>query len=155
MQALDQYNDHETFCYGIQHPKKRAFLMAFCESCNITEACAASGIDRTTHYRWVKEDSDYAEAFQEAHKIAVRVLEDEAVKRAKAGSDTLTIFLLKSYNPKVFGDRTRIDVHVDSAKFAPCAFNAFRKTCEQFGIPCTDELLKAYGQAIDEELQGL
>lgn len=46
-------------------------------------------------------------------------------------------------------------VEVDSAKFAPCAFNAFRKTCEQFGIPCTDELLKAYGSHIDEELQGL
>lgn len=155
MQALDQYNDHETFYHGIQHPKKRAFLMAFIETCNMVESASAAGIDRTAHYKWLKEDPEYAEAFAEARKVAVSGLEAEAVKRAKAGSDTLTIFLLKSYNPKVFGDRTRIDVHVDSAKFAPCAFNAFRKTCEQFGIPCTDELLKAYGQAIDEELQGL
>ena len=85
-------------------------------------ACAAAGCDRTTHYIWLKNDSAYAAAFEAARDDVAGMLEDEAVRRAYHGtmkpmnvggkvmmvhefSDTLLIFLLKSRNPKVFGDR--------------------------------------------------
>lgn len=84
---------------------KKAFLLAFAECGSITEAALAAEVDRTSHYLWMK-DPKYAGAFQEAQDRAARMLEDEAVKRARTGgSDTLLIFLLKCRNRAVFGDR--------------------------------------------------
>lgn len=90
--------------HKVRHLKKRAFLLAFAQTGSVTEAAAKVEIDRTTHYNWIT-DPEYAADFAEAQERAARELEDEAVKRAKAGSDTLLIFLLKCRNRKVFGDK--------------------------------------------------
>ena len=95
-------------------------------------ACAAAGVDRTTHYWWMKNDPEYRKSFEEAREEACGLLEDEAVRRAYQGtlrpqamgggkvmmvsefSDQLLMFLLKCRNPKVFGDRREDTVHLDS-----------------------------------------
>ena len=94
-------------------------------------ACAAAGVDRTTHYWWMKNDPEYRKSFEEAREEACGLLEDEAVRRAYKGtlrpqaigggkvmmvtefSDQLLMFLLKCRNPKVFGDRRENTVHLD------------------------------------------
>jgi len=94
-------------------------------------ACAAAGVDRTTHYWWMKNDPEYRKSFEEAREEACGLLEDEAVRRAYKGtlrpqaigggkvmmvtefSDQLLMFLLKCRNPKVFGDRREDIVHLD------------------------------------------
>ena len=94
-------------------------------------ACAAAGVDRTTHYWWMKNDPEYRKSFEEAREEACGLLEDEAVRRAYKGtlrpqaigggkvmmvtefSDQLLMFLLKCRNPKVFGDRREDKVHMD------------------------------------------
>jgi hypothetical protein len=94
-------------------------------------ACAAAGVDRTTHYWWMKNDPEYRKSFEEAREEACGLLEDEAVRRAYKGtlrpqaigggkvmmvtefSDQLLMFLLKCRNPKVFGDRREDTVHLD------------------------------------------
>ncbi len=96
MASIDKFQHH-----------KKAFLLAFADCGSVTEAAERVKIDRTTHYVWVR-DGEYAEAFKEAQDRAARMLEDEAVKRAKSGSDTLLIFLLKCRNRAVFGDRQEI-----------------------------------------------
>ena len=76
-------------------------------------ACAAAGVDRTTHYGWMKNDPEYRKSFEEAREEACGLLEDEAVRRAYQGtlrpqamgggkvslvsefSDQLLMFLLK------------------------------------------------------------
>src|SRR6266851_3384758 len=85
-------------------------------------ACAAAGIDRTTHYVWMTNDQEYRKSFEEAREEACGLLEDEAVRRAYRGtmkpmsiggkmimvtefSDQLLMFLLKCRNPRVFGDK--------------------------------------------------
>lgn len=85
-------------------------------------ACAAAGVDRTDHYRWMQKDVDYRKAFEEAREEVNGLLEDEAVRRAYRGtiklmsiggkqvmvtefSDRLLEFLLKCRNRPVFGDR--------------------------------------------------
>jgi len=65
-------------------PKQRAFLAAYAESASVTKAAKACGISRETHYEWKKEPH-YAAAFKEAELRAGDALEDEAVRRAKAG----------------------------------------------------------------------
>ena len=89
-------------------PKKRAFLAAYEKTCNISEAAKASKLTRQAHYKWLREDEDYARIFEESKEIAAQVLEDTAVERAKKGSDVLLIFLLKGARPEKYRERHEI-----------------------------------------------
>jgi transposase-like protein len=46
---------------------KKAFLAAYAKTCSIMRAAEAAGIDRRTHYRWLK-DANYKEQFLEAQE---------------------------------------------------------------------------------------
>ena len=89
---------------AIVHPKKAAFLAAYREMGNIAGAARAAEVGRQTHYEWLG-DPDYAREFADAKEDAIEHLEEVARSRAKAGSDTLMIFLLKSLRPEVYRDR--------------------------------------------------
>ena len=41
-------------------------------------ACKVAGIGRKTHYRWLEDDTNYAEAFRDAEQSATDHLEAEA-----------------------------------------------------------------------------
>jgi hypothetical protein len=89
-----------------------------------------AGIDRGTHYDWLRKDREYRAQFEAATDQAAQALEDEAVRRAYEGverpvyqmgkqvgvireySDTLLIFLLKGLRPAKY--RERYDVVVDA-----------------------------------------
>ena len=86
-------------------PKKKAFLAAFVETCSITEAAAAVGIDRCNHYDWLKNDPKYAAEFEQAIPIAAQNLEDDAVRWARVG-----IFEPNIYQGQFqYGARKRIE----------------------------------------------
>lgn len=105
--------------------KKAAFLKAFGVAGTILHAAAAVGIDRHTHYNWLKSDPEYAAAFAEAEVGVTELLEHEAVRRAKDGveepvfhdgaivghklkySDLLMIFLLKARAPQKYRETIR------------------------------------------------
>lgn len=117
--------------------KKAQFLEVFPTEGTVTHAAQKVGVDRSAHYRWLKEDPAYAAAFAEAEVKALDGLEREARRRAIEGtekpvyqggkligtireySDTLLIFLMKGANPSRY--RERIDLTVD-----------VRRTAEQF-----------------------
>ena len=74
----------------VRHPKKRAsqakFLAALVQTAgNIVRAAAAAGIDRNTHYIWLREDPTYPERFATAWEQAMDTLEAEAARRAFEG----------------------------------------------------------------------
>lgn len=82
--------------------KKAAFLAAY-ERCGvITQACEASGVGRTSHYRWLEESEDYRKKFAESHQAAIDALETEARRRAIGGWDE-PVF----YNGKQVGVKRR------------------------------------------------
>ena len=117
----------------IKHPKKRAFLAAYAECGNVTQAAEIAGIDRNTHYGWKHSDPLYAEALAAAEGQAADRLEQEARRRAVEGviepvfykgkmvtegegeskkpvgirrfSDTLLIFLMKGAMPEKYKER--------------------------------------------------
>ncbi len=85
-------------------------------------ACAHAGVDRSTHYDWLRRFPEYAADFEIAREQVAGLLEDEAIRRAYHGtlkpvtvaggmvmitefSDRLLEFLLKCRNRPVFGDR--------------------------------------------------
>ena len=73
---------------GFTKKRKAAFLLAYCECGSVTTSADAAGINRWTHYRWLKTDSQYEDSFGEAQISAASQLEDEALRRAISGVKT-------------------------------------------------------------------
>jgi len=105
--------------------KQRVFLAAFRTTASVRHAATAAGVARTRHYRWL-ENPHYAARFEQARDAAAQVLEDEAVRRAREGteepvfyqgeecatilrySDALLMFLLRGWRPERYRDRSEI-----------------------------------------------
>ena len=99
-------------------PKKAAFLAALAKCGVISEAARACGIDRATHYDWMQLDPEYPERFNAAMEDATDELEKVARERAKAGSDTLLMFVLNGYR----SDKFRLRHEHSGANGAPLTF---------------------------------
>jgi hypothetical protein len=67
--------------------KLTAFCAALAETGQVGRASAAVGVTRQCAYKWRKEDLDFALAWDEAMQIAIRGLEDEAIRRGRDGTD--------------------------------------------------------------------
>ena len=116
--------------------KQRAFLAAYTEVGNVTDAAKAANVARCMHYEWL-EQPDYAAAFRKAEQQAADNLEKEAIRRAVEGvrrikfgrngqplinpetgepyaeheySDTLLIFLLKGLRPDKYRENVRQEI---------------------------------------------
>jgi hypothetical protein len=112
---------------GIEHAKKRAFLVAYSESGNVSGSCAQVGIERATEWYW-RSDAAFVAAKAYAWQLAAEKLEAEAFRRAHDGveepvfqggaevgrvrkySDTLLIFLLKGAKPNTYRDQWKGEI---------------------------------------------
>lgn len=88
---------------------KAAALKAFVKLGTVTAAVRKAKVARSTWYDWIENDEAFARAVLVAHDDVADDLEQEAIKRAKDGSDTLLIFLLKSKRPTQFRERLTIE----------------------------------------------
>lgn len=79
--------------------RKERFLDALRSHGVVKYGAEAAGISRQTAYDWRRADEEFAQKWEDALEDGVDELERVAFERAKAGSDTLAIFLLK-YNRK-------------------------------------------------------
>jgi hypothetical protein len=111
--------------------RKKRFLEAFALNGNISAACQASSVGRTSVYEWQEKDESFVQAFRLAEIESTERLEAEAYRRAHDGviketpimhngqvaytvvehkySDTLLIFLLKARNPAKYRELPNID----------------------------------------------
>ena len=114
-----------------------AFLRVLARRGNVTDACEAADIERSTAYRRKDDYPEFKALWEEAEKKAADFLESTAWKRATEGtekpvwykgeqvgteleySDTLLIFLLKGNKPEKFKERT--DITTDGKPLAPVA----------------------------------
>jgi len=98
----------------------------------VTTAARSAGIDRKTHYEWLKIDSDYAKAVENIEDIAIDFGESALHKRMNEGSDAAIIFYLKTKAKKRgYIERSEID---------------FTKRIPDFSGLTTDELRAALGE---------
>jgi hypothetical protein len=118
----------DSHVFSQDHPKKRAFLMAYAKMGNITSAAEAAEIARRTHYDWCDADPEYVLAFEQAKEAFADMLEREALRRATEGvehtvyqggkavgkrreySDTLLIFMLKGERAEKYRERTSTEL---------------------------------------------
>ena len=85
--------------------KRDKFLASLAEGNSVARAAADAGVGRSTAYEWRDAEPDFAKAWDDAVETGTDALEDEAVTRAKAGSDTLLIFMLKARRREKFAER--------------------------------------------------
>ena len=64
---------------------KKKFLEKYLKYYMVEPAAKAAGIERSTVYRWLKKDNDFAEKFEQTRRDVLTVLEDEAFRRACKG----------------------------------------------------------------------
>ena len=81
--------------------KKKAMLKALEDALGVvTMACRTVGIDRTTHYDWLKDDEAYRMAVADLKEVALDFAESKLHQSIRNGSDTATIFFLKTQGKK-------------------------------------------------------
>ncbi len=84
--------------------KKEVFLVHLSATGSVRDAVAVIGLKPATVYAW-RTDPAFAKRWDEVIHGGIRpVLEDEAIRRALAGSDALLMFLLKSMDRKRYDD---------------------------------------------------
>jgi len=88
--------------YTVRNMKqKRAMIDAMEKSLGIvTTACKFVGIERSTHYGWLKADGEYREAIESLDDMVLDFAESQLHKQIKAGNTASTIFFLKCKGKK-------------------------------------------------------
>jgi hypothetical protein len=79
---------------------QRAFLTGLENTGSVTQASEAAKISRQTVYENKQNDPEFSRQWDEALEQSADALEEEARKRAFAGSDVLLIFMLKGLRPQ-------------------------------------------------------
>lgn len=76
---------------------KKAMLEALEKSLGVvTTAAKKVGINRSTHYEWLKTDEDYRKSVEALSDVAVDFAESTLYKLIESGDTTATIFYLKT-----------------------------------------------------------
>ncbi len=76
---------------------KKDHLIALEKSLGVvTSACKVSGGGRSTHYKWLREDENFADAVKELRGVAVDFAITHLHKLIQDGSPAATIFYLKT-----------------------------------------------------------
>jgi len=95
-----------------RHIKKEAILKALENSLGVvTVACKQADIPRSTYYKWLKEDEDFAQSAKEIENIALDFAESQLHTQIKDGSTPATIFYLKTKGKKRgYIERSELDL---------------------------------------------
>ena len=80
-------------------PLKNRAMRGYLVAGTVVGAAKAAGINRKTWYNWFDSDPVCAATVALFKEVVIEDLEGEAFRRAKDGSDTLRIFLLKANRP--------------------------------------------------------
>ena len=79
----------------------------------VTIACKEVGIERSTHYDWLKNDEEYKKAVEDLGDVALDFAESMLHKQIQEKDTTATIFYLKTKGKKRgYIERTEVDANI-------------------------------------------
>lgn len=95
-----------------RHIKKEAMLQALEKSLGVvTVACKSANIPRSTYYKWLSEDKEFAKAVKDIENIALDFGESQLHKQIGDGNTSATIFFLKTKGKKRgYVERSELDL---------------------------------------------
>ena len=80
-----------------QHLKKAQFITELEATMGVvSQACKRCGIDRTTPYRWAREDEKFKEDMEEIQNVVLDFAESKLYELVDEKHPTAIIFLLKT-----------------------------------------------------------
>ena len=94
--------------------KKEEMIKALEKSLGVvTIACKEVGIERSTHYDWLKNDEEYKKAVDDLADVALDFAESMLHKQIQEKDTTATIFYLKTKGKKRgYIERTEVDANI-------------------------------------------
>lgn len=107
-----------TFC-NIMDVKKESYIKQLHEAFgNVSKACKAVGLSRTTIYRWMQEDEEFKESVENINEYIVDTVENHLFDQIKDGSTAATIFYLKTKGKhRGYVEKTEVDNNVTVKEF--------------------------------------
>ena len=95
-----------------RHIKKESILKALENSLGVvTVACKSADVPRSTYYKWLNEDEDFAAAVKDIENIALDFGESQLHKQIGLGNTSATIFFLKTKGKKRgYIERSELDL---------------------------------------------
>ena len=95
-----------------RHIKKESILEALEKSLGVvTVACKQADVPRSTYYKWLNEDEDFAKAVKDIENIALDFGESQLHKQIGDGNTSATIFFLKTKGKKRgYVERSELDL---------------------------------------------
>ena len=84
-----------------RHIKKESILKSLEQSLGVvTMACRQAEIPRSTFYKWLKTDEEFAKQVKDIDNVALDFAESELFKQIQNGIPASTIFYLKTKGKK-------------------------------------------------------
>ena len=95
-----------------RHIKKESILEALEKSLGVvTVACKSADVPRSTYYKWLNEDKEFAKAVKDIENIALDFGESQLHKQIGDGNTSATIFFLKTKGKKRgYIERSELDL---------------------------------------------
>jgi hypothetical protein len=106
----------------------KAFLLALERVGSVSEGCKTARISSSTAYNRRRTDAVFREQWDAALDRAADTLEDEARRRAFAGSDNLLMFLLKGARPERFRESRASIAPAELNKLIECELERISKS---------------------------
>ena len=102
---------------------KKAMIQALEKTMGVVSTAATmAGINRSTHYEWLKTDSEYKQKVDDLENLMLDFAETNLHQQIQEGNTTATIFLLKTRGRKRgYIERQNIQVEADisTSKISP------------------------------------
>tara|TARA_R100000329_G_scaffold151474_1_gene147821 strand:- start:11749 stop:12129 length:381 start_codon:yes stop_codon:yes gene_type:complete len=102
---------------------KKAMLKALEKTMGVVSTASTMvGINRSTHYEWLKKDSEYKQKVDDLENLMLDFAETNLHQQIQEGNTTATIFLLKTRGRKRgYIERQNIQVEADisTSKISP------------------------------------
>ena len=91
--------------------KQKSFLIAYKNNgFHITNACLEVGIDRKSHYNWIKNNLQYSTKFKEIEEVVGDDFEQALYEKGMAGDTQAIIFYLKTKGRKRgYGEKVELE----------------------------------------------
>lgn len=98
-----------------RHIKKEAVLDALEQSLGVvTTACKMTDTPRSTFYKWVKNDSDFAKKVRELENVSLDFAESKLFEQISSNNTSATIFYLKTKGRKRgYWEKQQMDMTTD------------------------------------------
>jgi hypothetical protein len=95
---------------GLTHEERiDEFLRLLSQGCRVRDAASSVSLAFSGLYNRRRTDPAFAKRWEDATRVKVEHLVAEAERRAMAGSDKILMFLLSSYAPEKFKQRTALE----------------------------------------------